>query len=248
MEFKRSIVIAVKLQGTNYMVWSNLVKITLEGKGLWSHCVENAPIVSKGVVTLAGGGAESSSSLEKKWQQEDIMVLPSLLSSLAPIILETHCYCESAKEVWSTLCKVYGSFSSTSRVFEIKKAIIDLSQEGEEFTSHLGKLSTPWSKLEILRPKSMDIDVLNKGREQDKLPTLEDVCAQVQKEERTHGLLKTKEGLTIASEAEASNQSNEEAYKKVERGDLQSEHCKKDGHSKERRWELISNLKPAKFK
>lgn len=272
MESQRIIVIAVKLQDTNYMVWSHLVKIALEGKGLWSHCVENAPNVPKAAVTLAGGEAGSSSYFEEKWQQKDLMVFSSLLSSLAPTLLDAYSYCESTRELWSTLSKIYGNLSNTSRVFEIKKAIIDLSQEEEEFTTHLGKLSTLWSELERLRPQSIDPEELNERREQDrvidllltlkpaynnlikqilrseKLPTLEEVCTQVQKEECSMGLFKTKETLSFASHAEGSTQRSKAVHKEGDRGSMMCDHYKEDGHLKKSCLVLNPKLRPAKFK
>jgi len=82
----------------------------------------------------------------------------------------------------------------------------------------------------------------------EKLPTLEEVCSQVQKEEGSIGLFGTKETLSFASQAERSSQPNKAPYKKGDRRGLKCEHCKRDGHTKERCWILNPSLKPAKFK
>jgi len=272
MESKRAIVIPVTLKGPNYLLWSRLAKTAIGGKGLWSHCISDAPNHSKAVATQAEGEASSKPVSEDRWLQEDLTVLSILQSSLDPSILEAYSYCESAKELWSTLKKIYGNLSNLSRVFEIKKAINNMSQEEEEFTTHLGKFRALWSELEMLRPQSVEPDVLNERREQDKvfgllltlspafsdltkhllrsekLPTLEEVCAQVQKEEGSHGLFGAKEPLTFASHAEGSSQSMKPVYKKGDRRGLKCEHCKRDGHTKERCWILNPSLKPAKFK
>lgn len=272
MESSRAIVIAVTLQGPNYLLWSRLVKTALGGKGLWSHCISDGPKLSKAVATEVDGETGSKHISEERWQQEDLMVLSILQSSLAPSILEAYSYCESAKALWSTLNKIYGNLSNLSRVFEIKRAINNLSQEEAEFTAHLGKFRALWSELEMLRPQSIDPDVLNERREQDKvfgllltlsptfnalikhilrsekLPTLEEVCAQVQKEEGSHGLFEAKETLTFASHAEGGSQPNKAGYKKADRRGVKCEHCKRDGHTKERCWVLNPSLKPAKFK
>ena len=272
MESKRAIVIPVTLKGPNYLLWSRLAKTAIGGKGLWSHCISDAPNHSKAVATQAEGEASSKPVSEDRWLQEDLTVLSILQSSLDPSILEAYSYCESAKELWSTLKKIYGNLSNLSRVFEIKKANNNMSQEEEEFTTHLGKFRALWSELEMLRPQSFEPDVLNERREQDKvfgllltlsptfsglikhllrsekLPTLEEVCAQVQKEEGSHGLFGAKEPLTFASHAEGSSQSMKPVYKKGDRRGLKCEHCKRDGHIKEKCWILNPSLKPAKFK
>ena len=82
----------------------------------------------------------------------------------------------------------------------------------------------------------------------EKLPTLKEVCAQVQKEEGSHGLFGAKEALTFASHAKGRSQSIKPSQKKEDRIGVKCEHCKRDAHTKERCWELNPSLKPAKFK
>lgn len=67
------------------------------------------------------------------------MVLSLLHSSLEPAILESYSYCETTKELWDTLYKVYGNVSNLTRVFEVKKAINALSQADMDFQTHFGK-------------------------------------------------------------------------------------------------------------
>lgn len=64
-----------------------------------------------------------------QWAQEDLMVLYVLLASLDGPIMEAYSYCETAKQLWDTLQKVYGNVSNLSRVFQVKKAISCLTQE-----------------------------------------------------------------------------------------------------------------------
>ncbi|WZZ03299.1 hypothetical protein YC2023_089220 [Brassica napus] len=149
-----------------------MVKTALGGRGLWCHCLTDAPKLSKAAgsnESSADGESGSKSVSEEKWEQEDLKVLSILHSSLSPSILEAYSYCESAKDLWSTLNKIYGNISNISRVFEIKKSINIISQEDEEFTAHLGKFRALWSELEMLRPQSVDPEVLIERREQDKV-------------------------------------------------------------------------------
>ncbi|WZY72196.1 hypothetical protein YC2023_004436 [Brassica napus] len=149
-----------------------MVKTALGGRGLWSHCLTDAPKLSKTAgsnESSADGESGSKSVSEEKWEQEDLKVLSILHSSLSPSILEAYSYCESAKDLWSTLNKIYGNISNISRVFKIKKSINILSLLDEEFTAHLGKFRALWSELEMLRPQSVDPEVLIERREQDKV-------------------------------------------------------------------------------
>ena len=191
-------------------------------KGLWKHIT---PGEAPKLITQGETEGEAASKAEEKWHQEDMLVMSVLHASLEPAILDAYSYCESAKELWDTLKKVYGNTSNLSRVFEVKQAINNLVQEDMEFTKHLGRFRTLWSELEMLRPSTTDADELNKRREQDKvfgllltlnpayngliqhllredtLPDLEDVCARIQKEQGSIGLFAKKGDLSLASQA-----------------------------------------------
>lgn len=192
MENTRGVAIHVLLKGSNYLLRSRLLKTALGGKGLWSHCIQEAP-------KQTGSKSEDIN----KWQQEDLMVLFILQSSLETSIMEAYSYCESAKELWETLYKVFGNSSNLSWVCELKKAINDLSQKEMEFNEHFGKFRSLWAELDMLRPSTTDPNLLNERREQnkvfgllltrhptfndlvkhilrsDKLPSLEEVCSQI---------------------------------------------------------------------
>ena len=128
--------ISMVLKGSNYLLWSRLMKTALGRQGLWEHCSQAAP-------KQAGSKLDSGD----KWQQEDLLVLSILQSSLAVPIMEAYSHCESAKDLWETLHKVYGNSSNLSRVYELKKAIHNLSQEEMEFNDHFGKLNSLWGEL-----------------------------------------------------------------------------------------------------
>ncbi|KAL0802444.1 hypothetical protein Bca101_057620 [Brassica carinata] len=253
----RTLSIPVTFKGVNYLLWARMVKIALGGKGLWSHVsTETAP-----KQTIQGeDGKEKVVADEVKWGQEDLMVLTALLSSLEPAIMESYSYCETTKQLWDTLYKVYGNVSNLTRVFEVKRAINALSQGDEEFQPHFGKYRSLWAELELLRPHTTDPATLLTRREEDKvfgllltlnpsygslvkhilradkLPDLDEVCAQIQKEEGSVGLFGSKGDLTMAHQAEDE--------KKV----LLCDHCKKKGHIKDKCWILHPHLKPNKFR
>ncbi|KAL0641314.1 hypothetical protein Bca4012_102595 [Brassica carinata] len=259
--------VAITFKGNNYLVWPRLVKTIVGSKGLWSHVTTGE---APKLITQGEGQEEVSSEAVEKWQQEDMVVMSVLHGSLEPAILEAYSYCETAKELWDTLKKVYGNTSNLSRVFAVKQAINNLMQEDMEFTKHLGRFRALWSELEMLRPSTTDPDQLNERREQDKvfgllltlspaysgliqhmlrsdkLPDLEDVCSQIQKEQGSIGLFGGKGGLSLANQAEPP-QANKAGYNKYEKFNGNCDHCKRYGHKKIQCWILHPHLKPAKF-
>ncbi|XP_048628352.1 uncharacterized protein LOC125597981 [Brassica napus] len=65
--------------------------------------------------------------------------------------------------------EVYANKSNISKVYEVKGAINSLSQEDTDFDAHFGKFRSLWAELEMLRPATVDPDVLHERREQDKV-------------------------------------------------------------------------------
>ncbi|XP_010424606.1 PREDICTED: uncharacterized protein LOC104709740 [Camelina sativa] len=266
MDNNKPIVTPVVLKGANYLLWKRTTKTALSGRGLWIH-VETDQLPKKAIKEDGKEEKEEDkeADLEKevKWFQEDQTVLAILQNSLDAPILEAYLYCETAKELWETLANVYGNVTNLTRVFEVKKAINGLHQEDLEFTKHFGKFRSLWAELEMLRPSTIDPAILNERKEQDKvfgllltlnsafndlikhilqgdkLPTLEDVCSQVQKEQGSLGLFSGKEDLATT---------NKGVYKHEDKKVIVCDHCKKRGHIKDKCWILHPHLKPAKFK
>ena len=119
------VVILVTLKGVNYLLWSRMIKIALGRRGLWNHITKSdAP----SQIVLQEHGTQIVLVDEDRWRQEGLMVIFITQSSLEASILEAHFYCETAKDPWDTLQTVYGNTSNVSTVFEVKKAINNLSQ------------------------------------------------------------------------------------------------------------------------
>ncbi|KAF8045435.1 hypothetical protein N665_4930s0001 [Sinapis alba] len=269
-ENSKMVMIPVTLKGANYLLWARLAKTALGGRGLWEIVEDGKNPKKKTILGEDGSEVVVAEAGDKKKGQEDLMVLSIIQNSLEASIQEAYSYCETSKELWDTLKKVYGNVSNISRVFEVKKAINTLSQEDTEFDKHFGKFRSLWAELEMLRPVSVDPDVLNERREQDKvfallftlnpgyndlikhilrskeLPCLEEVCAQIQKEQGSVGLFGGKGDLMLANQAEGV--ANKGSYRAEEKKVWIWDHCKKKGHGKDKCWILHPHLKPQKFR
>ncbi|KAL1212254.1 Retrovirus-related Pol polyprotein from transposon RE1 [Cardamine amara subsp. amara] len=261
MDSSKHIALPVTLNGMNYLLWARTTRTNMCGHGLWNHIeAQVKETFTNGERKIISG---DSSSKEGKWFQEDQGVLGLLQNSLETAILEAYSYCETAKELWETLKNVYGNVSNLTRVFEVKKSINSLSQEDLEFMKHFGKFRSLWAELEMLRPFSVDPAILKERSEQDKvfgllltlnhafndlikhilraekLPSLEEVCSQVQREQGSVGLFSGKGEIMMAHKV---------TFKPEDRKILVCDHCKKRGHTKDKCWVLHPHLKPLKFK
>ena len=275
-ENPKMVMIPVTLKGPNYLTWARLAKTALGGRGLWEIVEEGRP-TKKTVLGEDGKEVVVADAGDKKKGQEDLMVLSIIQNSLAPSLQEAYAFCETSKELWDTLKKVYANKSNISKVYEVKGAINSLSQEDTDFDAHFGKFRSLWAELEMLRPATIDPDVLHERREQDKvfallltlnpgyddlirhilrnkeLPSLDEVCAEIQKEHGSVGLFKRKGELVMANQAEGAESkpagvANKGYYKPEEKKVWVCDHCKRKGHGKDKCWILHPHLKPAKFK
>ncbi|KAL1190130.1 Retrovirus-related Pol polyprotein from transposon RE2 [Cardamine amara subsp. amara] len=259
MEETKPTAIRVTLRGENYLLWSRSTKSNLYGRGLWNH-VEPA----KGKELK-----EEDEETREKWLQKDQMVLSLIHSSLSDTIFESYSYCETAQDLWETVKNVYGDITNLSRVFEVKKELNNLTQEDQDFTKHFGKYRSLLAEMDMLRPSTKDLKIIEERREQDrvfgllqclhpkfnnlikyilreeKLPSLENVCSQIQKEQGSLDLF-SKGELPTANKGfyKPPFSSNKKGTTK------QCDHCKKlgrfnqgRGHTKEECFILHPHLK-----
>ena len=84
-----------------------------------------------------------------------MLVMSVLHASLEPAILEAYSYCETAKELWDTLKKVYGNTSNLNRVFEIDMIMESTKEwkhepEPEELVAEDATLRNAWKQEEYI--------------------------------------------------------------------------------------------------
>ncbi|KAL1221943.1 Retrovirus-related Pol polyprotein from transposon TNT 1-94 [Cardamine amara subsp. amara] len=282
METNKSFTLPVVLRGNNYLLWSRTTKTALRSRGVWVHYLssEEMPqeqVVGGGAQTEGGNEAEggevesptqiSLSHGDSKWIQEDQFVLAVLHSSLELSILASYSYVETAKELWDTLMGVCGNESNLSRIFEIKKALNNLQQEGKDFKDFFGEFRGLWAELDLLRPPTIDVKDMIERREKDqvfglllaldesyvglihhilrfeKLPTLNQTCMMIQKEEGSRGLFKgTSEVAHVSTRKEVGVIADRRNCVYV------CDHCKMKGHTKDKCWTLYPHLKPKNFR
>ena len=232
----KTMAIPMVLKGPNYILWARAAKMIICSRGLWSHVVSPPPPQDE-----KAEGSKSTLAEDGKWYREDQIVMVILTSSLDPHIQASYPFCDTAKELWDTLEKVFGNITNTTRVFEIKKALSTLTQEDMEFNIFFGKRAALWAELDMLQPVSTDMKILNERREQDKVfgllaglnpvyndlvkhilradkvPSLDEACAQIQKEQGSYGMVGEKKELPTA---------NRVMYKRDEKKRPTCEHCK----------------------
>ena len=80
---------AYRLNGKNYLKWSQLVRTVLKGKGKISH--------------LMGTGPKPGDPHFESWDEEDSMIMAWLWNSVTPEISDTCMFLATTKDIWDAI-------------------------------------------------------------------------------------------------------------------------------------------------
>ena len=81
---------------------------------------------------------------------------------MEPHIAEIFSYSESAIDLWDAVKEMYGNQNNVVRVFQLKKDISCLHQEGKSCVQYLGNMKNMWNELAIYQPHTIDVATLLK--------------------------------------------------------------------------------------
>nr|TKR85703.1 hypothetical protein D5086_0000243240 [Populus alba] len=157
----------------------------------------------------------------ESWQCKDQLVMSWLLNSMENNIAEIFSYSECSMDLWEAVKEMYGNQNNAARVFQIKRDLANLQQDGKTYVQLLDILKGMWSELALNRPHTIDVAVLKKQDEEDKilqllsslgpdyedlrsrilmnpdLPSLANVCATIQREEARRKIMNPEPRITL---------------------------------------------------
>ena len=243
---------SVVLNEFNYLPWSRAVSLALGGRS------------KLGFINGSIKVPDASSPNYESWLSKDQLVMSWLLNSMERKLAEIFSYSKSSYQLWEAVKEMYGIQNNAARVFQLKKDISDLQQDGKPFVQLLGSMKNMWNELEIYRPHTTDATLLRKRAEEDKifqllssldstyedlrshilmnteLPSFTSVCATIQREEVRRNVMNMGT-MTNVPEARAYI-TNERKYK-GKHPHLKCQHCNNIGHVKDTCWILHPELK-----
>ncbi|XP_070667803.1 uncharacterized protein [Malus domestica] len=153
----------------NYLPWSRVVSLALGGKG------------KLGFVNRSVEAPDCSSSTYDAWLCKDQLIMSLLLNTLEKHVAEIFSYSNSAHDLWKAFQDMYGNQNNYARVFQLKKDIVSVQQEGKAFVQHLGSLRAMWNEL--------DPTILLKRAEEDKICQLLSSLSSEYEDLRSHILM-----------------------------------------------------------
>ncbi|KAM1397765.1 hypothetical protein ACFX2I_015308 [Malus domestica] len=147
---------SVLLNEFNYLSWARDVSLVLGGRS------------KLGFINGSHPTPKVTSPKYEGWLCKDQLVMSWLLNSMERKIAEIFNYSESSLTLWTTVKEMYGNQNNSARIFQLKKDISNIQQEGKTFVQHLGSLRNMWNEMDVYRPHTTDPMVLFKRTEEDK--------------------------------------------------------------------------------
>ncbi|XP_073219751.1 uncharacterized protein [Cicer arietinum] len=175
-----------RLNGKNYLKWSQLIRTILKGKGKVSHLTDKAP--------------DKIDRKFKSWDEEDSMIMVWLWNSMVPEISDTCMFLKSAKEIWDAVEQTYSKAKDAAQIYDVKVKTVAAKQGNRSVTEYANQLKSLWMELDhyrVIQAKcSEDSTILKEYIEQDRIydflvglnPEYDQVRIQILGKEKVPGL------------------------------------------------------------
>ncbi|KAL5752247.1 hypothetical protein ACOSQ2_022754 [Xanthoceras sorbifolium] len=121
-----------KLNGHNYLQWSQSVSMFICGK------------VQDDYITEISESPTKEDPAFKQWKTENSMVMSWLINSMTNEIGENFLLYEIAREIWNAAKETYSSSDNIAELFGIESNLYDLRQGELIVTQYFNNLTRHW--------------------------------------------------------------------------------------------------------
>ncbi|XP_034930686.2 uncharacterized protein [Populus alba] len=141
--------IAIKLNGTNYAIWSQIVEMYISGKDKLGYINGDLP------------QPELNDPTFRRWRTENSIVKGWLINSMDPSLVGNFIRFPTAKQVWESIATTYFDGNDKSQVYDLKRRVTRMKQNGESIEGYYNCLQGLWREIDYRRPNPMEcaIDV-----------------------------------------------------------------------------------------
>lgn len=252
-----------KLTGTNYLTWSQSIKLAINGRGKLGH-------ITGAIKAPAFGDPKYS-----QWSSEDSMVISWLINSMEQEIGKTYMFLPTAKDVWESVKETYSDMEDQSQMLELNTKIWKLQQGNRSLTSYYNEMVSLWQEVDLFEEEawkcSEDASMYKKKVERNRLfvflaglnkeldevkgrivsrqplPSVKEAFSEIRREENRKKIMMSESGKNEPESSALVVKGGElEDRKGKGRGRPFCDHCKKAGHAKENCWQIHG--KPAHLK
>ena len=126
-----------KLNGGNFIEWSQSVKLYVQGKGKFGYLSGSTVQPKKSDVAYA------------TWEAENSMIMSWLVNSMETSLGRSYLFLPTASEIWSAVKETYSDLGNAAQLFEIKTRLRKARQGEKTVTQYYTDLRTLWQELDL---------------------------------------------------------------------------------------------------
>lgn len=155
----QNIQVAYRLNGKNYLKWSQMVRKFLKGRGKLGH--------------LLGNGPKQGDPKFDAWDEQDSMVMSWLWNSMVLEINDTCMFLNTAKDIWEAVRQTYSKVRDAAQIYAIKIKVTASKQGDRSVTEYSNLLKGLWQEMDhyqsIQMKCSEDVAALQRFVEKDRI-------------------------------------------------------------------------------
>jgi DNA-binding phage protein len=136
--------IGIKLDGSNYALWSQVVEMYISGKDKLGFINNDFP------------QPPTTDPSFRKWRTDNAIVKGWLINSMDPTLIGNFIRFPTAKSVWDAIATTYFDGSDTSQVYELRRHVTRLRQSDGSMEKYYTELQGLWREIDFRRPNPME--------------------------------------------------------------------------------------------
>ncbi|CAL5418427.1 unnamed protein product [Camellia sinensis] len=252
----------VKLDGSNYLIWSRSCGLAIAARRLTGYITGSLPL------------PDGDASLHTQWISENALVMTWLINSMQPTISRSFLLLDTAHKIWTAAAQMYSQQGNDAQAYELRKKLRSLDQKDRSLAVYYAELSSLWQELDYYQSFqavcSQDATLFQQTVEKERVydflaglnleydqirvqvlgrspfPTLREAYALVQQEESrrsamVHSSIQDRSALAVTPPSRAPRPSPVQSGSQgtlVDRDRLKCDYCGKDRHDREHCWKL----------
>ncbi|KAF2323936.1 hypothetical protein GH714_004151 [Hevea brasiliensis] len=139
--------IGVKLDGTDYALWSQIVEMYISGKEKLGHVNGDLP------------QPQPTDSTFKKWRTDVAIVKGWLINSMDPALISNFIRLPTAKMVWDSIATTYFDGTDTSKGYDLRRRVTRMRQAGGPIEKFYDDFQGLWREIDFRHPNPMECAV-----------------------------------------------------------------------------------------
>ncbi|XP_028084053.1 uncharacterized protein LOC114285227 [Camellia sinensis] len=126
----------VKLDGSNYLIWSRSYSLAIAAHRLTGYITGFLPL------------PDGDDFLLTQWISKNALVMTWLINSIQPTISQSFFLLDTAHKIWTAASQMYSQQGNDAQTYELRKKLRSLYQKDRSLAIYYAELSSLWQELD----------------------------------------------------------------------------------------------------